>query len=81
MHGNAYYFWSGVGNDIPIYIFGILPVIIAWYRHNKCHYPRCYRFGHHPWKHYKLCKKHHPEVGSRLTHLDIISAHRKENSH
>lgn len=60
MHGNAYAFWSGVGNDLPIYLLGILPAIVLWYRKNECHERSCHRLGHHPYKHFHFCVKHHP---------------------
>lgn len=62
LHGSSYQFWSGIGNDLPIYLLGIVPLIVAWYRHHKCHWPKCYRLGHYPFHHYKLCRKHHPNV-------------------
>lgn len=31
LHGDWYDFWSGVGNDIPIYLLGLLP--IYWHHH------------------------------------------------
>jgi hypothetical protein len=64
-HGNGYAFWSGIGNDIPVfvagYIFAFLPHMVMTYRLNRCHYHRCFRLGHHPYRHYKYCKHHHPE--------------------
>lgn len=60
LSGPGYSFWSGIGNDLPIYVIGFLPMFLAWYRKNECHYPHCHRLGHHPYKHFQFCKKHHP---------------------
>jgi hypothetical protein len=65
LHGNAYYFWSGVGNDLPIYVLGILPMFITWYRKNECHKPRCHRLGRHPYKHFTYCAKHFDKANNK----------------
>lgn len=66
MHGDAYNFFSGIGNDLPIYLLGFLPFMLAWYKKNKCHWPRCHRLGHHPYKHYHYCGRHHPVENGTL---------------
>ena len=76
--GNGYQFWSGIGSD-----FGeitLITAVIAWYIHNQCHVNTCHKIGKHPFKHYKLCAKHHPEVPTTgITHLHIVQLHRKDN--
>jgi hypothetical protein len=52
MHGNAYLFWSGVGNDLPIYLIGVIPsVIMLVWRSEKRHR-----------EHLELLKQHHKET-------------------
>lgn len=75
MHGDAYNFWSGVGNDIPVFIAGYLFAFVPWYLHNRCHYPRCHRFGKHEFHHYKLCSRHHPAVKKNIP-LHISQLHK-----
>lgn len=62
LHGDGYAFWSGIANDLPIYVLGVVPMFIAWYKRNKCHYTHCHRLGHHPYKHYQFCRHHHPRI-------------------
>jgi hypothetical protein len=71
LHGDSYSFWSGIGNDIPIYLFGFVPL---WWQHHKCHIKGCYRLGKHPFKDYVLCGHHHPRVPSSITvaHIDNL---------
>jgi hypothetical protein len=72
-------FWANFGNDIPIYIVGLLPVFITWYWHNKCHVHHCPWLGRFPFKHYKLCKKHHPKVPSEINRLHIMKLLKHDN--
>jgi hypothetical protein len=65
LHGDGYAFWSGIANDLPIYVLGVVPMFVAWYKRNKCHHPRCHRLGHHPYKHFQFCGQHHP-IGNTL---------------
>lgn len=64
-----YEFWSGIGNDIPIYALGILPLWWATYMHHRCH--RCWRLGHIDPKHsHPACRRHHSQahkLGIRAT--------------
>ena len=73
--GNQYGFWSGFGSDI-----GEVTLIIGaitWYIHNQCHVDGCHKLGKHPFKHYKLCKKHHPDIPiGGITHLHIKKLHK-----
>lgn len=79
LHGNWYAFWSGIANDVPIYILGFLPFILSWYKKNKCHYPKCHRLGHFPLAHYKLCHKHHPGVKKDIP-LHIAQIHKEKQN-
>lgn len=73
--GVQYGFWSGFGSD-----FGEITLIIgfvAWWKHNECHVDGCHRPGRHPFKHYRLCGKHHPAVPNKVTHLHIKQLHKE----
>lgn len=70
---NGYKFWSGIGNDLPIYLLGVLPL---WWHQRKCHVSGCHRLGRYTLKHYKLCKRHHPLVPTKVTHLHIAKLHK-----
>jgi hypothetical protein len=60
--GDWYYFWSGFGNDFPIYVLGVLPVLIGWYRRHNCHVHRCpwIAWAPHPEHGHVVCRRHHP---------------------
>ena len=76
LSGNSYNFWSGIGSD-----FGeitLITAVIMWYIHNQCHVTSCHKIGKHPFKHYKLCRKHHPDVPNRITHLHIKQLHKAD---
>lgn len=78
LHGDGYSFWSGIGNDIPIYLIGVVPMFIAIYKRDKCHVHHCWRIGRHPYKHYRLCKKHHPDVpAGDVTYNHIMELHKQ----
>lgn len=59
--------------------------IVKWYEGTRCHiggagFKGCKRRGHYPFKHYKLCHKHHPEHPQGvLTHLHVIKLHKQDN--
>jgi hypothetical protein len=74
-HGNSYAFWSGIGNDLPIWLAGFVPM---WWMHHKCHVAGCWRRGKYPFRHYRLCGRHHPDVPSKVTHLHISQLNKKE---
>lgn len=59
LHGGWYYFWSGIGNDLPIWLFGIIPILCVWYRKHRCF--RCRSIITHidPEHHHPACRKHH----------------------
>lgn len=60
LKGEAYYFWSGIGNDLPIYLIGILPMFYTWYHHHRCHIHGCWRLGHpDPMHNWPACHHHH----------------------
>jgi len=74
--GNGYNFWSGIGSD-----FGEVTLIVAlitWYVHNQCHVDKCHKIGRHPFKYYKLCKKHHPGVPEKVTMLHILRLNKEK---
>jgi len=74
--GNGYQFWSGIGSDA-----GEVTLIIGavtWYYHNQCHVDKCHKIGKHPFKHYKLCKKHHPGVPAKVTMLHILKLNKEK---
>jgi hypothetical protein len=58
--GHWYAFWSGIGNDIPIYVIGVVPLWWTTYRRHNCHVRGCWRFGHiDPAVHAPACSRHH----------------------
>jgi hypothetical protein len=72
--GNQYGFWSGFGSDLGE--FALLGAFVTWWKAGECHIDGCHRRGHYPFQHYKLCKKHHPEVSNKLTHDQVIAIHK-----
>lgn len=77
LHGSSYYFWSGIGNDLPVYLFGVLPLWIAWYKKNKCHVTHCHRLGHHQIGRFHVCKRHHPDHPGKVRLEHIMLEHKK----
>lgn len=77
--GVWYGFWSGFGSDLGE--IAIIASIIGWYKHNECHVDSCHRLGKHPFRHYKLCKHHHPGVPDKLTHLQVIKLHKQDQEY
>lgn len=82
--GQPYYnFWSGLGSDFGevVLIGGVIQIV----RHTNCHVKGCWRVGKHPvvGTPYKVCRVHHPDLNRKITHQDVIDAHRaaKERSH
>lgn len=74
--GNGYQFWSGIGSD-----FSEVTLIIgavAWYIHNQCHVESCHKLGKHPFRQYKLCRKHHPDIPDRITHLHLKQLQKRD---
>jgi hypothetical protein len=73
--GSYYAFWSAPGSDISE--VAILGGLYGMLRHLNCHAPRCWRLGKHPTADgtFKLCPKHHPEVGTNVSLADIHAAH------
>ena len=62
---------------IPVLITILWTGLLYWW-HTRCHVTNCLRKGNHPFRHYKLCKKHHPRVpqDGRITHLHIVQLHK-----
>ncbi len=82
--GPYYGFWSGFGSDIAE--FGIIFGLFAAYRHHNCHVKGCPRLARHEYEmngvQYKLCRKHHPVVTTKLTHEQFVRYHEeKMNDH
>lgn len=76
--GTFYGFWSGFGSDLGE--VALLGAVVGWYRSNECHVDGCHRIGRHPFKHYKLCAKHHPQVPGKVTLSHINSLRNKDIS-
>lgn len=60
----------------------------TWFKNSRCHVDdrvhggkNCWRRGHYPFRHYKVCKKHHPEVPEHITHLHIKKLHKDSYEH
>lgn len=73
--GVAYGLWSGSWSDIGE--ITLLGLAFTWYKSTRCHVDTCHKYGRHPFQHYKLCKKHHPDVPDKLTHLHILKLHKE----
>lgn len=75
--GNQYGFWSGFGSDIGE--FAIIGSIAVAYRKINCHVEGCRRIGHYQLggTPYKLCKRHHPDIPDKITHVSILHLHKK----
>ena len=71
-----YNFWSGVAGS---FLIGLgAAAILAWW-HTTCHYSwKCLRPGRHPAAGglFKLCWRHHPDLGTRPHHSTIRRLHR-----
>lgn len=85
LNGNGYQFWSGIGSDFgELTLLAVIGTIIHWYINSRCHVGGvglrgCRKRGHFPFHHYKLCKKHHPDVPDKLTHVHIKKLHKQDN--
>ena len=76
--GAWYLEWSGF-----ISLLFMLGFIIKWFENSRCHvgghgFRGCRRHGRYPFKHYKLCHKHHPAVPAKLTHHHILKLHKAD---
>lgn len=74
--GPYYGFWSGFGSDLGEVT--LVVAVVAWYKTNQCHVDSCHKIGKHPFKHYKLCRKHHPDIPNHLTHAHILKLHKDD---
>lgn len=72
--GTTYGFWSGFGSDLGEVT--IVVGLIAWWKAGECHVDKCHRRGKHPFKHYRLCARHHPDVPNKITHTHILKLHK-----
>jgi hypothetical protein len=77
-HFSPYDFWSGVAGS---FVIGALVFIVTAWLHQTCHHsPRCLRRGRHPAAGgmFRLCWKHHPDMGKR-PHPDLIRRLHREH--
>lgn len=57
LHGDGYQFWSGIGSD-----FGILTILLVFWRNHNCHEHKCWRLSWHPdAEGHPVCKVHHTD--------------------
>lgn len=73
-----YNFWSGIAGS---FLVGALVWMTLWWVNGTCHAsPWCLRRGRHPAAGgtFRLCWKHHPDMGER-PHLEMI--HRLHREH
>lgn len=74
-HWVPYSFWSGVAGSFLIAVVSWLLIgLPLWYLQHTCHdHLMCLRWGKHPAAGgtFKLCWKHHPDMGTR-PHRDMI---------
>lgn len=68
--GAVYLFWSGFFGDITIFA-----ALITYYIHTRCHVSGCNKRAKYQFKHYKLCKVHHPAVPKDVSHEHIKKLH------
>lgn len=72
---SVYYgFWSGFGSDLGE--ITLIAGLVAWWRAGECHVDSCHRRGKYPFKHYKLCRVHHPDMPDKVTRLHIMKANK-----
>jgi hypothetical protein len=72
-----YDFWSGVSGS---FVVGVVVWSTLWWYHGTCHSsPRCLRRGRHEAAGgvFKLCWKHHPDMGERPHGEMIARLHRE----
>lgn len=71
-YSSWYNFWSGLGSDISE--FAILGGVFLAYKKINCHVEGCPKIGHFQVNKtpYKVCRKHHPDMPKKITHLHII---------
>lgn len=77
--GAVYLEWSGF---LSVWIPPLLSVGTAYslYRyHNMCHVTHCFRHGKHPYREYKLCRKHHPTTLNKITHLSVAKLYKEKH--
>lgn len=75
--GTHYGFWSGFGGTL---IFSAMVLFPPWYYRHTCHdHFSCLRWGEHEAAGgiFKLCWKHHPDMGTRPHHDMIVSLHKR----
>jgi hypothetical protein len=68
-----YNFWSGVAGS---FLVASIVWTVAYYINHTCHdHPTCFRWGKYPAANgmFKLCWKHHPDMGVR-PHREMIRA-------
>lgn len=52
--------------------------LTTYYRHSRCHIDGCRKHGRYPFKHYRLCRNHHPHVPATVTHVHILKLHKQD---
>ena len=62
----------------PIIVVSVIWGGIGWFRHSRCHVDKCHKKAKYPFKHYKLCGNHHPNVPEKITHLHIKQLHKEK---
>ena|SRR5579859_504691 len=70
-HWVWYNFWSGVAGS---FLVNLMVFTLLFYYHHTCQdHPLCFRWGKYPAADgmFKLCWKHHPDMGQR-PHREMI---------
>ena len=75
-HWGWYDFWSGVAGS---FLVGLSVYGGSRWAHGTCHQPMCFRRGKHEAAGgaFKLCWKHHPDIGQK-PHAELIERLHRE---
>lgn len=79
--GHIYGFWSGFGGSL---LFSAMVLLPPWYYQHTCHdHFSCLRWGKHEAAGgtFKLCWRHHPDMGERPHRKMIAQLHREWKNH
>lgn len=80
-YSEYYNFWSGFGSDL-MYLSVVVGLIHAWLN-SRCHDHACLKHGRYEFHDtinnvtYKVCKRHHPGVPAKPSHLHFKQLHKR----
>lgn len=79
--GGYYGFWSGFAGASRVFEYAVIGLLVYW--HHTCHHSAsCLRLGKYPAAGglFKLCHKHHPDLGGEKPGNDIIHRLHRERA-